>query len=108
MSEGMLHVTDDEFENQVLNSELPVLVDFWAPWCGPCRMLSPIVEDLSQDYEGQVVFAKLNTDENPQTPGQYGIMSIPSLLLFKGGEVVGRTVGMRPKPALKQWIDGAL
>jgi thioredoxin 1 len=104
----MLHVTDDEFENQVLNSELPVLVDFWAPWCGPCRMLSPIVEDLSQDYEGQVVFAKLNTDENPQTPGQYGIMSIPSLLLFKGGEVVGRTVGMRPKPALKQWIDGAL
>ncbi|MFN2130187.1 MAG: thioredoxin [Anaerolineae bacterium] len=108
MSESMLHVTDDEFENQVLNSELPVLVDFWAPWCGPCRMLSPIVEDLSQDYEGQVVFAKLNTDENPQTPGQYGIMSIPSLLLFKGGEVVGRTVGMRPKPALKQWIDGAL
>jgi thioredoxin 1 len=108
MSENMLHVTDDEFENQVLNSELPVLVDFWAPWCGPCRMLSPIVEDLSRDYGGQVVFAKLNTDENPQTPGQYGIMSIPSLLLFKGGEVVGRTVGMRPKPALKQWIDGAL
>jgi thioredoxin 1 len=108
MSENMLHVTDDEFENQVLNSELPVLVDFWAPWCGPCRMLSPIVEDLSQDYDGQVLFAKLNTDENPQTPGQYGIMSIPSLLLFKGGEVVGRTVGMRPKPALKQWIDGVL
>jgi thioredoxin 1 len=108
MSESMLHVTDNEFEDQVLNSELPVLVDFWAPWCGPCRMLSPIVEDLSQDYEGKIVFAKLNTDENPQTPGQYGIMSIPSLLLFKGGEVVGRTVGMRPKPALKQWIDGAL
>jgi thioredoxin 1 len=108
MENNLLHVSDEEFETQVLNAELPVLVDFWAPWCGPCRMLGPIIEDLSKEYEGQVVFAKLNTDENPGTPGQYGIMSIPSLLLFKGGELVGRTVGMRPKPALKQWIDGVL
>ena len=108
MENNLLHVSDEEFETQVLNAELPVLVDFWAPWCGPCRMLGPIIEDLSEEYEGQVRFAKMNTDENPETPGQYGIMSIPTLLLFKDGELAGRTVGMRPKPALKQWIEGVL
>lgn len=107
MSE-MLHVSDANFESKVLESDLPVLVDFWAPWCGPCRMLSPIVEDLASEYDGRMVFAKMNTDESPMTPGQYGIMSIPSLLLFKDGELIDRAVGARPKAALQEWIDGAL
>jgi thioredoxin 1 len=104
----MLQLTDEEFQNKVIDSELPVLVDFWAPWCGPCKRLGPIVEDLAGEYEGRVVFAKMNTDECPVTPGQYGIMSIPSLLLFKDGEVADRAVGLRPKNALQEWIDGVL
>jgi len=104
----LLQLSDEKFGSQVLESELPVLVDFWAPWCGPCRMLSPIVEELAGEYDGKILFAKMNTDECPATPGQYGIMSIPSLLLFKDGELVDRAVGMRPKKALQEWIDGAL
>ena len=105
---NLLHVSDAEFEDKVINSNLPVLVDFWAPWCGPCRMMGPIVEDLANEYDGQVVFAKMNTDENPQTPTELQIMSIPTLMLFKDGQLVDRTVGMRPKPALKEWIDSVL
>jgi thioredoxin 1 len=108
MGDNLLHISDAEFEEKVLNSELPVLVDFWAPWCGPCRMISPIIEELAKEYDGKVVFAKVNTDENPSIPTQYDIMSIPSLLLFKDGEIYDRAVGMRPKPALKQWLDSAL
>jgi thioredoxin 1 len=104
----LLQLSDAEFESKVLQSELPVLIDFWAPWCGPCRMLSPIVEDLAKEYDGRVVFAKMNTDENGATATQLGIMSIPSLLLFKDGELVDRSVGVRPKQALQEWIDKAL
>ena len=102
------YTTDSTFEVDVLNSELPVLVDFWAPWCGPCRMVAPVVEELSDDYDGQVKFVKLNTDENPQVSGKYGIRSIPTLLLFKGGENVGQVIGFRPKSELAKHIDAVL
>ena len=104
----LLHVNDKNFADEVLKADLPVLVDFWATWCGPCRSISPIVEELAGSYEGRVVFAKMNTDECPATPSQFGIMSIPSLLLFKDGTLLDRAVGMRPKKALQEWIDGAL
>lgn len=101
-------VTDGTFENEVLKSELPVLVDFWAPWCGPCRMVAPVVEELSEEYSGKVEFYKMNTDENPQVPTKYQIRSIPSLLIFKGGELKGTVVGFRPKSDLKKRLDEAI
>ena len=99
---------DATFKEEVLDNELPVLVDFWAPWCGPCRMVAPVVEELADEYAGKVAFYKLNTDENPQVATTYGIRSIPTLLVFKGGEPVGQIVGFRPKGDLKKRLDEAL
>jgi thioredoxin 1 len=101
-------VTDQNFESEVINADVPTLVDFWAPWCGPCRMVAPIVEELAGEYEGRVKFVKLNTDENPAVSGRYGIRSIPTLLVFKDGEVKGQIVGFRPKSELKNRLDSVL
>jgi len=94
--------TDQNFEEEVLNSQKPVLVDFWAPWCGPCQMMGPIIEELAEELEGKVVVGKLNVDENPQMAQKYGIMSIPTLLVFKNGQVVEQFVGVQPKEVLKR------
>ncbi|KAA0231091.1 thioredoxin [bacterium] len=103
-------VTDDTFASEVLteSSKRPVVVDFWAPWCGPCRVLGPIIERVAAEYGGSVVLAKLNTDENPAVPSKFGIRSIPTLLIFKDGELKGSIVGFRPKSELKKRLDEAL
>lgn len=93
-------VTDAEFEAEVLNSGLPVLVDFWAPWCGPCRMMASVIDAIADKHQGKLVVRKMNTDENPQTAAKYNIMGIPTLVLFKGGQEVERLVGYTPEAAL--------
>jgi thioredoxin 1 len=104
MSE-VTEVKEADFKEVVLDSELPVLVDFWAPWCGPCRMVAPVVEEISQQYEGKVKVVKLNTDENPQIASQYGIRSIPTLMVFKGGQKVEMVVGAVPKTTLSNTLE---
>ncbi len=107
----MAHPTDTSdatFEHDVLKNDQPVLVDFWAPWCGPCRMVAPVVEELSSDYDGRVKFVKLNTDDNPGVSAKYGIRSIPTLLIFKGGELKGQVIGFRPKADLAKHLEAAL
>jgi len=98
-------LSDDNFEQEVLQSDVPVFVDFWAPWCGPCQMMGPIVAELAEEYGGKVKVAKMNVDESQVTPGKYQIMSIPSFLVFKGGEKVDQTVGGVTKEKLKEMID---
>ncbi|MYM20185.1 thioredoxin [Brevibacterium sp. 5221] len=95
-------VTDADFKQQVLEADGPVLVDFWAPWCGPCRMVSPIVDEIAQEHAGKLKVVKLNTDDNMQTAAQYGITSIPALYVFDKGEVAKTIIGARPKPALEK------
>jgi thioredoxin 1 len=104
----VMHVTDNNFQNEVLNSDVPVLVDFWATWCGPCKMLAPVIEEVAQKMEGEVKVVKLDVDENPVTASQYGIMSIPTLVLFKDGKPVGKLVGFRPADQIESAIRGAL
>ncbi|BFM41131.1 thioredoxin [Synechocystis sp. LKSZ1] len=98
-------VTDASFKDDVLDSELPVLVDFWAPWCGPCRMVAPVVDEIAQQYAGKVKVVKLNTDDNPNTASQYGIRSIPTLMIFKGGQRVDMVVGAVPKTTLASTLE---
>ena len=100
-----VQVTDASFKQDVLESEVPVLVDFWAPWCGPCRMVAPVVDEIAQQYEGQVKVVKLNTDENPNVASQYGIRSIPTLMIFKDGQRVDMVVGAVPKTTLANTLE---
>ncbi|OGP90389.1 MAG: thioredoxin [Deltaproteobacteria bacterium RBG_16_47_11] len=104
---GLLQVNDKNFTAEVLQSDIPVLVDFWATWCGPCRAISPIVEDLAKEFSGRVKITKLNVDENPSTPSQYGVRGIPALILFKEGKVLDQIVGSVPKARLKALIEKA-
>lgn len=97
-------VTTSTFASAVLQSDKPVLIDFWAPWCGPCRMVAPVLEKLARDLQATHVVAKVNVDEEPELAAQFGVQGIPTLLLFKGGKVVAKTVGFQPEPALKQFI----
>lgn len=105
MSEKIIHVSDEDFEQQVLKSDVPVLVDYWAEWCGPCKMIAPVLDEIAEEYDGKLKIAKLNIDDNPETPPKYGIRGIPTLMLFKNGSVEATKVGAVSKSQLTAFID---
>ncbi len=107
MGEKVIHVTDANFDLEIIQSKVPALIDFWATWCAPCRALAPIVEEMAETYTGKVKVAKMNVDENPATPGKYGVRGIPTLILFKDGQVVDQVVGAVPKSQIQGLIDKA-
>jgi len=105
MSDALIIGTDATFDAEVLKSDLPVLIDFWAPWCGPCRIIAPVVDEIAETYKGKLKVVKMNVDENGQAPQTYGVMAIPTLILFKGGELKEKVVGVLPKTKLTELID---
>jgi thioredoxin 1 len=107
-SEKVVHVTDATFEQEVLKSDKPVLIDFWAPWCAPCRAIAPAIDELASEYDGRLKVVKINVDDNPQTPARYGVRGIPNLIIVKGGQVKEQIVGAVPKNALVRAVDGAI
>jgi thioredoxin 1 len=107
MGANTVEFTDSNFDAEVLQSSQPVLVDFWAPWCGPCRQIAPMIDALASEYAGTIKVGKVNVDDSPQAAGQYGVQSIPTLMIFKGGEVVDRFVGAKPKSVLQAALDAA-
>jgi len=108
MMSGVLQVTDADFEQEIIKSEIPVMVDFWAEWCGPCKIVGPTVEELAKDYEGRVKIAKMDVDSNRETPTRFGIRNIPTLILFKNGEVAQTIVGAHPKSHLEEELKKLL
>jgi len=108
MAENLIEFTDDNFDTEVLKSNLPVLVDFWAKWCGPCRMVGPVIDELSKDFEGKAIIGKLDVDSNQISAAKYGVRSIPTVLLFKDGEMISKQVGVAPKQTYEDAINSAL